>query len=190
MATIGAVTYPTDTTWQVEITGVSSSQTFTVSDGTESIQVTVTAVPGPHTLRAVATAPDNAAVWGAGTAHWDESYWYGGVAIATVVPGADLPAASGTLTAALVGIKTTRSLPGASATGEAGSITIRVTNVPVPLPGASATGEAGVIGWIRADGVAQLYADLSRVSRKLAGNVPGARHPLFPDSIPASRRLA
>jgi hypothetical protein len=41
MATIGTVTYPTDATWQVQVTGLATgTNTLTVSDGTDAVTVT------------------------------------------------------------------------------------------------------------------------------------------------------
>jgi hypothetical protein len=46
MATIGTVTYPTATTWQVDVADLAAGpNVFTVSDGTETVQVTVEAIP-------------------------------------------------------------------------------------------------------------------------------------------------
>lgn len=40
MATIGTITYPTADTWEVQVTDVAGTQMFTVSDGTNTTQVT------------------------------------------------------------------------------------------------------------------------------------------------------
>jgi len=51
MATIGTVTYPTATTWEAPVSGLAPGvSTFSVTDGTDTVAVSVT-VPFSHRLR-------------------------------------------------------------------------------------------------------------------------------------------